>query len=663
VDPIVDEKGELLGAVHIFSEVTEHKRVLKELSDSEERFRSFYENTFVGIYRTTPEGKILMANPALVKMLGYGSFRELAERNLEQEGLIPAEAQSEFKRLMAQADQVIDYEVKWKRKDGAEIWVRENARCIRDEKGDILYYEGTVEDITDRKKAEEALRESEEKYRLLVESLNDMIFSISIDGVFTYMSPAVSRMSRYSAEEVIGRNISEFVHPEDLPEVKNIIKATYEGKIEPAVFRVVDKDGSSKYVRALGRPTIIQGETVGLTGIMTDITDQVKLEEEKKTIEEELIQSQKLEALGRLAGGVAHDFNNMLAGILGNAEFLIGRLSQNPELLKIVENIVQATENAARLTKNLLSFSRRQSRTQEPVDIHDLIKQIVEMLSRTADRRIRIESKCQSEKSIVMGDRAILANVLMNLGINSRDAMPQGGRLVYATQEVHLDQAFMDNHGYKLDPGDYLKIEVSDTGCGMKPEGKKRIFEPFFTTKEPGQGTGLGLAMVYGAVQEHGGIIDCYSEPGRGTTMKIYLPLCEGQARAEAEKPAVKAARAAAIFIVDDEEMVRAMTERILESAGHKVLSCGDAEEAVRIYSERYREIDLVILDMIMPKMSGREVFVEMKRINPEVKAILSSGFSEDGEAKEILKLGILGFVQKPFHVNDLLDKIDKALS
>jgi PAS domain S-box-containing protein len=662
-DPIIDEKGELVGAVHILSEITEHKKILKDLSESEERFRSFYENTFVGIYRTTPEGKILMANPALVKMLGYRSFEELSERNLENEGYISDEERQEFKRLIVQADQVIGYETRWKKKDGAEIWVRENVRCVRNEKGDIFFYEGTVEDITGQKQSELALRESEEKYRLLVESLNDMIFSISVDGLFTYMSPAVSRMSLYRPEEIIGRKFSEFIYPEDIPEVQNRIKATYEGKIEPAVFRVVDKDGSSKHVRTLSRPMIIRGETVGLTGIMTDISGQVKLEEEKKIIEEELRQSQKLEAIGQLAGGVAHDFNNMLAGILGNAELLMGRLSDRPEMAKYVENIIAAAENAARLTKNLLAFSRRQTRTQEVVDIRTLVDQIVEMLGRTSDRRIRIETKHKGDRFAVMGDKSGLANMLMNLGINSRDAMPQGGRLVYAAEKVRLDKTFIDNHGYKLKPGDYVKIEVSDTGCGMTPEVKGRMYDPFFTTKEPGKGTGLGLAMVYGTVREHRGIIDCYSEPGRGTTMKIYLPLCEGEARAVvAEQPAVKASRAAAILIVDDEEMVRAITEKILESAGHKVLTCGDAEEAVRIYKEKFQEIDLVILDMIMPKMSGREVFMEMKKINPEVKAILSSGFSEDSEAKEILKLGISGFVQKPFHVADLLDALNKAL-
>ena len=525
-------------------DITKRKTAEKSLKENQERFRTFFENTFVGIYRTTPEGMILMANPALLAMLGYGSFEELAERNLEESGYQPGYDRGEFRRLMADGDQLIGHEAQWKRRDGSVVWVRENARLIRGAAGEVLYFEGTVEDISPQRRAEAG----------------------------------------------------------------------------------------------------------------------------KTQAEDELRQAQKMEAIGQLAGGVAHDFNNMLAGILGNAEMLYSRLAESPELARMAEQIISGAEHAAKLTKQLLTFSRKERMQRAPVDVHRVIGETAGILANTIDRRISVEQHLRASPAAVLGDHSQLENALLNLGLNSRDAMPRGGRIIFSTETAELDAEYLGRHSYKIIPGKFVKIDVTDTGSGIPGELQAKIFEPFFTTKEPGKGTGLGLAAVYGAVKAHGGSIECYSEPGHGTTMTIYLPQLEAGAGEITEEVGEQKEAAPAgpagkrILVVDDEELVRGMSEQVLKAHGYDVLTAGDGEEGVRVFQAGHREIDLVILDMIMPRMSGREAFLEMKKIHPEVRAILASGFSGDGEAREVLKLGIRGYVQKPFRVAQLLAAVGKAL-
>ncbi len=543
VSEVTDNDGAIIGHVAVNRDISERKRAENALQESEERFRTFFENTFVGIYRTTPVGRILMANPALVTMLGYVTFEEMAERNLEEGGYVPGYRREDFKRLLEDGDQMIGHEAQWTKKDGKTLWVRENARVVRDRTGAALYYEGTVEDITQQKRAES----------------------------------------------------------------------------------------------------------------------------EKAQMEDELRQSQKMEAIGQLAGGVAHDFNNMLAGIMGNAEMLYGRLTKNPELAKMAEQIISGAEHAAKLTKQLLAFSRKGEIQRAPVDVHRVVGETAGILANTIDRRIAIEQNLRASPSIVMGDHSQLENMLLNLGLNSRDAMPRGGRLTFATETVEMDADYVERYKYRVEPGRYIKIEVDDSGSGMDEEVHRHIFEPFFTTKEPGKGTGLGLASAYGTVKNHGGHIECYSEPGHGTVMKIYLPVHDSAEKVQKgqreEREACPEGKVrACILVVDDEELVRGMTEQVLRTRGYEVLTAVDGEEALGVYQAWHREIDLVILDMIMPKMSGRETFMEMKKLNPGIKAILSSGFSEDGEAREVLRLGIRGFVQKPFRMEELLQKVGEAL-
>jgi nitrogen-specific signal transduction histidine kinase/ActR/RegA family two-component response regulator len=386
---------------------------------------------------------------------------------------------------------------------------------------------------------------------------------------------------------------------------------------------------------------------------------------QRKKIEDELRHSQKIEAIGLLAGGVAHDFNNMLAGIIGNAELLTIKLLGDKELSKYVNNIANAAEHAATLTRQLLTFARKGQMLRQPVDIHKVIIDTCSILEKTIDRRIKVKWHFGAPLPIVTGDPSQLENMLLNLGVNARDAMPQGGVLTFSTQEKSLDADFIASRGYSIEPGKYLLISVSDTGCGMDEGTKQHIFEPFFTTKDSGKGTGLGLASVYGTVMSHYGVIEVESKTGSGANFNILLPIAQADVLVEKEKDLTVSADSGhgSILLVDDEEMIRKMAESLLVYLGYEVHTCRDGAEAVSYYADHGKEINLVIMDMIMPVMNGMDAFLELKRINPSVKVLISSGFSASGEAHEMLKLGIIDFIGKPYRLTELANKVKKVIT
>jgi len=391
--------------------------------------------------------------------------------------------------------------------------------------------------------------------------------------------------------------------------------------------------------------------------------ERKRAEREKAAVEVELRQAQKMEAIGQLAGGVAHDFNNMLTGILGNAELLQMKLVNEPVLASHLEWIIAAASHSAKLTQQLLVFARKGQYQQVPVDIHRTIAEVAGILSNTTDPRISIRQHFQANLSVIMVDPTLLENAILNLGINACDAMPQGGCLTFSTKVVELDENFIKLRPYKIEPGCYLQVIVSDTGIGMSPEIKRHLFEPFFTTKEPGRGTGLGLAGVYGMIKSLGGIIEVCSETGHGTNVEFFLPLDETlMIEPQAEIPAKMQTGTGNVLLIDDEDVVRDMAAQVLEKYGYRVVSCQNGLEAAEYYQENLEKIDLVILDMTMPKMSGRETFLAMRTVNPQVRVLLSSGFSSDGEVQELLNIGAKGFLQKPYRVAELLAKVKKTI-
>lgn len=384
-------------------------------------------------------------------------------------------------------------------------------------------------------------------------------------------------------------------------------------------------------------------------------------EEEKGKLQKQLNQSQKMDAIGQLAGGIAHDFNNMLGGILSAGELLAKYLPDDPKAERYHRIIVQSAGRAADLTRNLLTFSRSSNTAFVVVDVHTIISETITILKNTIDRRITVESDLTADQSSVMGDPSQLQSALLNLGINASQAMPDGGELSFTSRLLDVDDLTCRTSTFDLKPGSYLAVEARDSGCGIESQHWDKIFEPFFTTKEQGQGTGLGLAAVYGTVKQHRGSISVYSEPDVGTTFQILLPLfADGRTIAPVSQELIRGT--GTILLVDDEEVMRITADAILEELGYRVLTADNGEEAVAIYEERRDDIDLVVLDMIMPVMNGKDCFVRLQQLEPNVRVILSSGFTKEEDLDDMKKRGLKGFIRKPYLSGPLSRAVHDAL-
>ena len=404
-----------------------------------------------------------------------------------------------------------------------------------------------------------------------------------------------------------------------------------------------------------------RGNIIGIVAVGVDVTELKSAQDDRRELEDRLRQAEKMQALGELAGGIAHDFNNQLAGIMGYTEMIRKRVDEDERLTRYADTILKVSRRASSLVAQLLAFARKGKRRPVDVDAHELLDEVIALLERSIDQRIKIERAFCADAPAVTGDPTQLQNALLNLGINARDAMPEGGRLTFATKIVDLDEEYCRNHTYEITAGCYVQIAVSDTGVGMDAETQARIFEPFFTTKEAGKGTGMGLAAVYGAVKSHEGSINVYSETGRGTTFRVYLPVAESTGKRRSASPASEGTASGHIMVVDDDDTARATARSILSEMGYVVSTFATGEDAVACYVNVWKEIDVVVLDMTMPAMSGPDTFRAMRRVNPDIRSVLSSGHALDGQGPELLDEGIRSFVEKPFTVDELCDKVAAA--
>jgi signal transduction histidine kinase len=400
------------------------------------------------------------------------------------------------------------------------------------------------------------------------------------------------------------------------------------------------------------------GAPIGFRGVLRDVTERKEAEAQNRKLEIQVQQAQKMESIGTLAGGIAHDFNNILMGIQGNASLMALKTDPGHPGYEKLKNIETYVENGTELTRQLLGFARRGKYHAIATDVNDVIDKSATMFGRTK-KEIRIQMDLVPDLWTVEVDRGQIEQALLNLYVNAWQAMPQGGDLYLITEKVILDADFINNKPYKVEAGDYIKITVTDTGIGIDKETQERIFEPFFTTKEMGRGTGLGLASVYGVIKSHGGYINVYSETDQGTTFTIYLPASRKKIQKEIEKPAPAVAMGTGtILLIDDEEMIIGVGQELLQELGYDVLAARSGPEAIELYQQNAAKVDLVIMDMIMPGMGGGETFDRLKKINPDIKVLLSSGYSINGQAAKILERGCDGFIQKPFNLIQLSDKI-----
>jgi len=510
----------------------------------------------------------------------------------------------------------------------------------------------------------------EEKFHRLLETISDYLYSaVMEEGTPRYeiISPGVEKITGYT----VGEHLADpwlwlsYTHPEDRPEVERGLSRLLSGEALWLEFRILRKDGRVRWVRDYGVPTVnAEGTVVRVDGIVSDVTERKEMEDSNRLLLEQLHQAQKMQAIGTLAGGIAHEFNNMLGAIIGYTSLLKNMMKENHPFFGPVTTIERSAERAAELTRKLLGFARGGKYRADPVSLNDVVHRIFPIIQRTFDRAIAIEVRLADSLPLTEGDMGQLEHSLLNLCLNARDAMPGGGLLTIETEAAEIGEEFVALHPWAR-TGEFVRLTVSDTGVGMNAETRKRIFEPFFTTKKPGTGTGsgMGLALVYGAVKNHGGFIEVHSEPGRGTTMNIFLPVSwrTRQREAPPEGSPVRGGKET-ILVVDDEPTLRDLTGTILASAGYRVLTAGTGEEACELLKDRGTKIGLVLLDIEMPGMGGKQAFLTMRGLRPGLPVLVATGHGIEGAASEILQMGGSGFLGKPFRGKELLLAVRRTL-
>jgi PAS domain S-box-containing protein len=513
---------------------------------------------------------------------------------------------------------------------------------LRDDEGEVYAICGIATDITERKRAEQAIAAREEDLRITLNSIGDAVIAADAQGRVTRMNPAAERLTGWSLVDANGRALAEVVRIEQ-PDSSRYAA-------------LLDRRGERRQITQTYAPIRdARGEIVGQVAVIRDVTDRARLEEQLHHV-------QRMNAIGQLAGGVAHDFNNMLAGILASAELLDVSLprERSPELAETVSTILGTCERAADLTKQLLAFSRKAPRRTELIDVHELIGSTVALLRHSIDRRIAIELRLAAASAQVRGDPALLQSALLNLAVNARDAMPDGGTLELSTRDVELSPADCEASPFRLRPGPFVELCVRDTGGGIDDQLRLRIFEPFFTTKAVGRGTGLGLAVVHGTVEEHGGSIAVDSVVGLGTTFVIRLP-STGAPAAHPRTPMLAPVGEGRILLVDDEDVIRRTGALLLESLGYQVVTARNGREGVELFSTQHGELDLVLLDMIMPEMNGQDAFRAMQRIDAKVPIVVCSGYAADEAVRSLRDKGLAGFLPKPYRRAVLAEVVGQA--
>jgi len=609
-----------------------------------------------GISILGENGEYIYVNTAFAQMMGYERPEEMMGKHWEK--IYDLRDIELFRQVIGQS---LTAEGKWfgqinlRRRDGTIIPVEMAITMLPN--GVIA---SVGHDISERKRAEKARADAENKYRTLVEQVAAIsyIAELGIKGAWLYVSPQIEAITGYSQEEwlAVSRDWIRHIPKEDHGVIEAAEEASLRGERFQAEYRIVRKDGTVIWVNDTA--VVVSGSDSHpvMEGIIVDIT-------ERKLLENQLQQSRRMEAVGRLAGGIAHDFNNLLTIIKGYAELALQRPGIQPELRADVMQIENASERASMLIRQLLAFSRRQVLQPKVIDLNAIVLGLDKLLARLMGEHIKMVTRCGANVGNVKADPAQVEQVIMNLVVNARDAMPKGGRLTVETLNVDLDSTYARDH-ITVKPGPYVMLAVSDTGMGMNPETAAHIFEPFFTTKESGQGTGLGLSTVYGIVKQSGGYIWVYSEPGKGSTFKVYLPRVQALADARPEVTKVPATRKGTetVLLVEDEDAVRELASMILNSNGYMVLPAQDALEAEHFSTNHSGEIHLLLTDIMMPGTSGRELARRITARHPRARVLYMSGYTDNVLAQGgVLEEGV-SFLQKPFTPAALAQKVRDVL-
>jgi PAS domain S-box-containing protein len=603
------------------------------------------------------DDRIASWNAGAEKMYGY-TEAEAVGQHISM--LLPPERFDELERIRGklQRNERIEYlETERLRKDGSCVDVSVSVSPIKDDAGRAIGAATIARDITERKRIERELKRSEERYSDLVENAHDIIYTHDLQGNYTSVNKAGERITGYTKEETLKMNLAQAVAPESIEYARRMMREKLEGEGETVYeLEIIAKDGRRVAIEVNTRLIYQDGVPVGVQGIGRDIT-------ERKQLEQQLRQSQKLEAIGQLAGGIAHDFNNLLTAIIGYSDLLLRQLGTDERFRADVEEISAAGKRAAVLTNQLLAFSRRQVLQPVVLNLNDVVVNIERMLRRLIGEDIDIETVTEEGLGLTKIDQGQCEQILMNLAVNARDAMPNGGKLTIETANVDLDETYTRHHP-EIVPGRYVLLAVSDTGTGIDPETQSHIFEPFFTTKDQGKGTGLGLSTVYGIVRQSGGHIWVYSEVGHGATFKVYLPRIDAVGESRTAQPEIPITLSGSenIMLVEDDESVRNLSRLVLQERGYTVLAAESGAKALETFGPLATAIDLVVTDVIMPQMNGAELVTRLQEMHPEVKVLYVSGYTEEATIHRGALLEGVDFLQKPFTPEALARKVREVL-
>jgi two-component system cell cycle sensor histidine kinase/response regulator CckA len=626
----------------------------------EQRLRLMANNLTEMVLAYDMNRKLIYANPAVQSLVGY------SPAELETDGFIDWIHPDDRARMHAHWDELYrgrsfrEEEYRLISKDGAVKWAAATWGPIMDESGCQVGVQGSERDITERKATEEALRESERRFRSLLENVQLSALMVDLDGKLTFCNDYVVAATGWAREELIGHPITEFMVPEDRPRVAALVAAVRSDTAPPhwtGEPSILAKNGKVRRFRA---STLvlrdIQGKPVGVANMGVDIT-------EHRALQEQYLQAQKMEGLGRMAGGVAHDFNNLLTVINGYTEIIFRKLKEGDPLRTSADQVRKAGARAADLTRQLLAFSRKQVIQPKPLDLNLVVADAEEMWRRLLGKDIQLVTSLSPVLGQVMADTGQIHQVLMNLVVNARDAMAEGGKLVIETSNVEVDAAYAEAN-QEAAAGPHVLLAVSDNGIGMDEETRRRIFEPFFTTKPQGEGSGLGLATVFGIVKQSHGWTDVYSEVGMGTTFKIYLPRIQPE-KSPADSPAASRPSepgSETILLVEDQEEVRSLARSILEDCGYKVLAASGGAAALALVESHPGPIHLLLTDVVLPGMSSRELAAHLSLVRPGIRILFTSGYThEAGALRSVLDRGA-AFLPKPYLPETLAAKVRELL-
>ncbi|HTY59836.1 MAG TPA: PAS domain S-box protein [Bacteroidota bacterium] len=765
-------------------ELRERRRVEAALRESEERLHGLYDNTTIGLYRATLGGEVLMANPAAIRMLGYETFEEMRGHSRVWGEQARDESRTGFQEILERNGTVSGYESSWKRRDGSTMYMRESASATRSPEGKILYYDGTLEDISERKQAEEALRKSERENRAIVDSVPDLLFRVNREGVLldfrnpgggplfappgaflgkklsdvlppdvasaamgeignvfatgamatfeynltmgdgirsyecrivplsggevlsvirdvterrraegellklrkavdtsgecifmtdrngviSFINPEFTRLYGYTAEEVVGRVTPRILKSGEMTprEYERFWKSILSRQVVKDELVNRTKDGRLLIIEASINPILDErGEIAGFLAIQRDITERTRVEAKRLDLERQLLHSQKLESLGVLAGGIAHDFNNLLTAMIGNLELALNRFPA-PGAKERIEKALQATRRAGDLTREMLAYSGRGRFVITLVDINAVVRENAALLRSSIPHTVSLSTSLPPGLPAARADQAQIQQVVMNLITNASEAIGENtGVITVSSGVMECDRSYLAGSRIdeKASPGRYLYLDVSDTGSGMTEDVVARMFDPFFSTKSTGRG--LGMSAVLGIVRGHGGAIMIDSRVGKGTTVRVLLPASDSLPVAEEAGPAESARPspvAGTLLVVDDEEEVRELAKEFAEEIGLDALCAANGEEALALYRDHKDEIACVLLDLTMPKMDGVETFARLREIRPDVSVLLSSGYDEEEVVRGRAITGLAGFLQKPYRLEQLREKITEIL-